>query len=129
MAVEVVDHGTGERVTEVTYRVHYLIPGYATPESSDKWTFGASPDGTFEIMAPPSCRLNVLATAPDYVFDDSLNSSFVIKAGVQPRRVVVRIRRGITVRGIVRDCANPQANRGRKSRPIDSRPTHLETQS
>jgi hypothetical protein len=67
------------------------------------FTSVASVGGTFEIQTPPGCLLNVVAKSADYIGGYPLLNEFVIKSTASPRRVVIRLRRGITVSGTVRD--------------------------
>ena len=58
-----------------------------------------------------------MAKAPDYIGGYPLLNEFMIKSTDKPRRVVVRLRRGITVRGTVRDSRTEGADRRGDGRP------------
>ncbi len=103
VTVVVLDEATGKPIESFTYQAWYDAPGGAEAKTDDKWTAVTSPSGTFAHPAPPSCRLSVVAKAPDYVDEYPSVREFVIKAQDAPRRVEVRLRRGITVKGVVRD--------------------------
>jgi hypothetical protein len=111
VAVSVVDGASGAPVTEFTYQAWYDAPGRRSPPNRDVWTRVVSPAGTFEIRTPPGCRLTIAAKAPDYIGGYSSFHHFVIKSTDNPRRAVVRLRRGITVMGTIRDSKtkNPMA--------------------
>jgi hypothetical protein len=103
VTVAVVDRDSGAPVRSFTYQAWYDAPGRKSPQNGDEWTQVVSSAGTFEIQTPPACRLSVMAKAADYIGGYPLLNEFVIKSADNPRRVVVRLRRGITVRGSVRD--------------------------
>ena len=111
VTVAIVDSVTGKPVTAFTYQAWYDAPGLQSRPEDDVWNVVNSAAGTFEIEAPRACRLSVMAKAPDYIGGYPLLNEFVIKSGDDPRRVVVRLRRGITVKGTIRDS--------RTKRPID----------
>ncbi len=73
------------------------------PVNEAAWTPVVSRDGTFEIRVPTACKLFVVMKAPDYFGDSPMLNEFVVKSTDNPRKVVVRLRRGITVKGTVRD--------------------------
>ena len=103
-------------------RVH--VPGPVStrraqsPTHRDVWTPAASPAGTFEVPAPPAFRLSVMAKPPDYIGGYPLLKEFMIKSTDRPRRVVVRLRRGITVRGTVRDSRTREPIAGATVAPV-----------
>ncbi len=118
VTVSVVDGENGAPVTEFVYQAWYDAPGVRSPPNGDEWTRVASPAGTFEIQAPPSCRLGIMARAPDYIGGYPMLNEFTIKATDEPRRVVVRLRRGITVRGTVRDSQTKEPIAGATVAPF-----------
>ena len=109
VTVSVIDRGSGAAVTVFTYQAWYDAPGRKSPPNGDVWTPVASPTGTFEIQAPPACRLRVMAMAPDYIGGWPMVQEFVVKSSDNPRRVVVRLRRGLPSEG-------PSATRGPRTR-------------
>ena len=106
VTVAVVDSASGKPVTNFTYQAWYDAPGRQSRPEDDVWTVVNSPAGTFEIQTPAACRVSVMAKAPDCIGGYPMLSEFVIKSADDPRRVVVRLRRGITVNGTVRDARN-----------------------
>ncbi len=103
VTVSVVDQEGGAAVTAFRYQVSYNVPGLKNLRDDDAWTPVTSPEGTFEIQAPASCRLSIGVRAPDYVRGAGGGGEFAIKSTDNPRRVVVKLRKGITVKGIVLD--------------------------
>ncbi len=103
VTVAVVDSKSGTPVKEFKYQASYDAPGRESPGLGDAWTPITSPSGTFEIKTPPACRLIVMATAPDYIGGYPMLNEFVIKKDDVARRVVIRLRKGITVKGTVLD--------------------------
>ncbi len=59
-----------------------------------------------------------MAKAPDYIGGYPMLNEFVIKSTDKPRRVVVRLRRGITVRGTVRDSQTKNPIAGATVAPV-----------
>ncbi len=103
VTVAVVDSKSGTPIKEFTYQASYEAPGRESPAQGDAWTPVTSSSGTFEIKTPPACRLIVMAKAPDYIGGYPMQNEFVIKKDDVARRVVVRLRKGITVKGTVLD--------------------------
>ena len=103
VTVAVVDSKSGTPIKEFTYQASYEAPGREGPAQGDAWTPITSPSGTFEIKTPQACRLIVMAKAPDYIGGYPMENEFVIKKDDVARRVVVRLRKGITVKGTVLD--------------------------
>jgi hypothetical protein len=103
ITVAAVDAESGAPVTAFTYQAWFEAPGRKSPRNRDVWTAVTSPAGTFVVQAPAACRLYVAAKAPDYIRNFPLVDDLVIRSVDNPRRVVIQLRRGITVRGTVRD--------------------------
>ncbi|MDG3008062.1 carboxypeptidase-like regulatory domain-containing protein [Paludisphaera mucosa] len=103
VAVAVVDDASGEPIRSFRYQARYEAPGRDGPRDRDAWTAVESPAGTFEVQAPPACRLTLEIKSPDYITDDFGRHEFLIRSDEEPRRVVARLRRGMVVRGTVRD--------------------------
>lgn len=118
ITVAVVDRDSGAPVTEFTYQAWYDAPGRPDLPNGDAWTSAKSPAGTFEIQAPAACQLSVAAKAPDYIGGYPGLTRFVIKSTDHPRRVVVKLRRGITVRGTVRDSRTNDPIAGATVAPV-----------
>ncbi len=118
VTVAVVDDKSGAPVTAFTYQAWYEAPGRKSPANGDVWTSVVSPAGTFPIPTPPSCRLSVEAKASDYVGGYPMVHDFVIKSADSPRRVVVRLHRGITVKGTVRDSRTKAPIAGATIAPV-----------
>ena len=113
VTVAVVDSKSGTPVKEFTYQATYEAPGREGSARGDAWTPVTSPAGTFEIKTPRACRLIVMAKAPDYIGGYPMLNEFVIKTDDVARRVVVRLRKGITVKGTVLDSrTNSPSSRG-----------------
>jgi hypothetical protein len=122
VTVAVVDRDSGEPVKAFTYQAYYDAPGRASRRVDDGWTRVASATGTFEIQAPLACRLHVIAKAPDYIGGYPLVEEFAIKSADNPRRVVVRLRRGITVSGTIRDAKTKVPIAGVRVAPLIQQP-------
>ncbi len=120
--VAVIDSDSGEPVRSFTYQAWYDAPGRQSAPNNDEWKRVASPSGTFELQAPPACRLRIIAEAPDYIGGYPLVNEFVIKPANDPRRVVVRLRRGITVKGTVRDSKTKKPIAGAMVAPLVHKP-------
>ncbi len=127
LTVAVVDGATGAPVTEFTYRARFQVPGRQRRADdgdlpkAEAWTPVASPAGTFEIPAPPACWLDLQVKAPDYYEDRSQPDEFLVRSD-DPRRVVVRMLRGVTIRGTVRDSRTLRPIAGAKVTPRFSGP-------
>ncbi len=103
VTVAVVDRDSGAPVTAFRYQVAYEAPDGDSPPIGDVWTAVASPAGTVEIKAPRSCRVIINLRSADFIADEPYGSKFLIRSNDTERRIVVRLRRGITVRGVVRE--------------------------
>jgi hypothetical protein len=118
VTVAVVDGVSGKPVTKFTYQAWYDAPDRSSRPEDDVWTAVDSPAGTIEIQAPRACRLSVTAKAADYIGGYPMLSEFVIKSTDDPRRVVVRLRPGITVKGTVRDARTKRPIAGATVAPL-----------
>jgi hypothetical protein len=117
VTVEVVDRDSDAPVTRFSYDYRYDTAGRSVPRKED-WRAIESPTGTVEIRVPSACRLSVGVKAPDYIGGYPLFHEFVIKSTDASRRVVVKLRRGITVQGIVRDDRTNQPVVGATVAPV-----------
>lgn len=103
LTLAVVDDGSGAPVDAYSYQAWYDAPGLEDRPDQNKWTDVASPSGSVEIQAPTSCRLHVDVRAPDYIGGSAPSDEFIIRSSDSTRRIVIRLRRGITVSGTIRD--------------------------
>ena len=101
--VTVVDEQTGKPVTEFSYSFGYYAPGRVSPFKK-VWQAVESPSATFVVQAPPACILYVGVRSPDFKVDTAPFSRFVVRSTDNARRTVLKLDRGVTVRGIVRDA-------------------------
>jgi hypothetical protein len=118
VTVAVVDRDTGAPITAFAYKARYDAPGHNNRGSGDVWTPVMSPAGTFEVQTPPGCMLSVAAKAPDFIGGLPLEHQFLIGSADSTRRIVIRLRRGITVSGIVRDLQTKQPVAGATVAPV-----------
>lgn len=116
LTVAVVDDETGGPVTSLRYRMYYESPGRNEPYR-DEWTAVASPSGTFVVRVPKSCKLHLTVKGRDYLGGRGMYHKFLIRSTDDPRRVVVKLTPGITVRGTVRDAATKAPIAGAKVEP------------
>lgn len=103
VTVVVVDSASGAPIQEFALKATYEAPGLKGRSRSNAWTTAKSPTGTIEIQTPPACLLSLMVAAADYIGTYPSVNQFVVKSSDRPRKVVIRLRRGITVTGIVRD--------------------------
>ncbi len=103
VTLAVVNRANGAPVAAFDCQFSYEAPGLEGPSNRDAWIPVRSPGGTVDIQAPISCRLEVRVRSPDYIGDDPYNEKFIIRSTDKTRRVEFSLRRGITVRGTVRD--------------------------
>lgn len=120
VTVVVVDRDGEAPIKSFTCRAWYDVPGRKRAPDGNLWTPVISPAGTFELQVPSSCRLSVLVKAPDYIGGYPLLNEFVIKSTDNPRKVVVRLRKGITVKGSVRDSQTGEPISGATVAPLIS---------
>jgi hypothetical protein len=118
ITVAVIDRDSGAPVTEFSYQTWYDAPGPKSPFNGDVWKRVESATGTFEIQAPLASRLGIVAKAPDTIGCYPSVNEFVIRSVDNPRRVVVRLRRGITVQGTVRDSRTKNPIPGATVAPV-----------
>ncbi len=99
----VLDRASRAPIGEFDYQFFYEAPGLKGPANREAWIPVRSPAGTVEIQAPGSCRLVVRVRSPDYI-RDPFEQEALIRSADRPRRVEFALRRGITLRGTVRDA-------------------------
>lgn len=99
----VVDQASRAPIGEFDYQYRYEAPGLEGPANPEAWIPVRSPAGTVEIQAPGSCRLVVRVRSPDYI-RDRFEEEILIRSADRPRRVEIELRRGVTLRGTVRDA-------------------------
>jgi hypothetical protein len=103
VTVSVVDHETGEPVTAFTYMFWYRAPGPTRP-AKETWQPVESPSGTVVIQAPTACCLHVKVRSKDLKAGSRNDREFIIRSDDNRRRVVMKLERGVTVHGTVRDA-------------------------
>ncbi|WP_165224699.1 carboxypeptidase-like regulatory domain-containing protein [Aquisphaera insulae] len=103
VTVAVVNRETHEPVRSFRYQAWYDAPDRRGPRNVEEWTRAESPDGTFRIDTPRSCRLTISIKAADYVGGYPHWEHFPVRSDDRARRIVVGLHPGITVRGTVRD--------------------------
>jgi len=105
VTVSVVDSRTGKAIAEFSYTYSVDVPG-GKGASVDDWQTVRSAGGAFTLEAPASCQVTICTKARGYLSGyGQICHSFELKADdPQPRRLVVRMDPGMTVRGTVRDA-------------------------
>jgi hypothetical protein len=103
VTVSVIDNETGEPVTTFTYQFWYSAPGRTSP-ARETWQPVESPSGTAVIQAPTACRLYVKVRSKDLKAGSRNDREFIIRSDDKRRRVVIKLERGATVHGTVRDA-------------------------
>lgn len=116
VTIAVVDIDSGKPISAFGYQVWYEAPGVRSAPAGNEWKSIESPDGTFTIDAPFACRLSVRIESADYIRDSPGTTSFVIKSTDNPRQATIRLRRGITVKGTVRDATTGEVIAGQQWR-------------
>jgi hypothetical protein len=114
----VIDLETGKPINGFSYQAWYDAPDRVNSPIGDAWTLVKSPTGTVEVSAPSTCRLSIKVKAPDYIRDDPPVNEFVVRLAVDSRRVIVRLRRGFTAQGVVRDSKTRQPIAGATVAPV-----------
>ncbi|APW61612.1 carboxypeptidase-like regulatory domain-containing protein [Paludisphaera borealis] len=117
VTVEVVDEGTGKPVAAFSYRARYRAPGQVSPEV-ETWTKVESASGSFIVQAPRACRLSVEFRWIDAKAGTELRDEFIIRSSDDPRRVVMKLKRGATVHGTVLDAGTGKAVAGATVVPV-----------
>jgi hypothetical protein len=107
VTLTVVDSETGEPVTSFSYRFWFSAPGVSRPYNKN-WQPVESRSGTVVIQAPRACRLTVDVEWKDTRAGTDEYHEFVIRSNDNARRVVVKLERGLTVHGTVRDVDTKQ---------------------
>jgi hypothetical protein len=121
VTLAVIDRETGRPVKDFSYQAWYDVPDRMSSPFGDVWTSVKSPNGTVEFNAPTTCRLSVRVKASDYVGDYGVVNEFVVRLADNPRRVIVRLRRGIAVGGRVRDSRTRNPVAGASVAPVVQR--------
>ena len=124
LTVAVVDAETGAPVTALRYQ--FDVESVDSDDSCKPrvWTPVESPTGTFVVRVPKSCKLHLTVKGRDYLGGRGMYHEFLIRAKDDPRRVVVKLTPGITVRGTVRDAATRAPIVGAKVQPISPHGLH-----
>lgn len=120
VTIEVIDARTKKAVTEFEYQ--YLVEFVSQPprgfrdEGAGKVS---SASGSFEILAPASCKLSVDIQSRESLRGYGHNGfAYVIKSDDAVRKFRAELKLGITVRGIVRDAETKRPIVGAKVSPL-----------
>jgi len=107
VTVSVVDDRTGEPVSDFTYCFAVLTTDVRRSDEPGPWQNVQSPQGEFPVQVPRSCQLQVTVRARgycDFWGYEEITEAFVIRSQEEHPRVQMKIARGRTVRGVVRDA-------------------------
>ncbi len=121
VTVAVVDQETGEPVTAFTYKFRYRSPGCISPYMKT-WQPVESPSGTVAVRAPTACCLGVEVRSKDFKAGWRNDREFIIRSNDEARRVVMKMERGATVHGIVRDATTREPIAGATVTPAPRLP-------
>ena len=120
VTVSVVDDRTGQPVSGFTYRIAVVTTDVRRSDEPGAWQDPQSPRGEFPVQVPRSCQLQVTVRARgycDFWGYEEITEAFVIRSQEEHPRVQMRITRGWTVRGVVRDAETDAPVAGAKVRP------------
>ena len=120
VTVAVVDDRTGQPVSGFTYRIAVVTTDVRRSDEPGPWQDATSPQGQFQVQVPRSCWLQVTVRARgycDFWGYEEITEAFVIRSQEAHLRVQMRITRGWTVRGVVRDAETDAPVAGAKVRP------------
>ncbi|QEH39121.1 hypothetical protein OJF2_77330 [Aquisphaera giovannonii] len=115
--VTVVNERTGEPVRSFRYQMWYE-PRRQGSRDADGWTQVESPDGILQLRLPRPCRLNLEVEAADFVGGHPELERMLLRSDDRERGLVVRLRPGIVVRGVVRDAETKAPIAGAKVAPL-----------
>lgn len=119
VTVSVVDDRTGQPVSDFTYRIAIVTTDVRRSDEPGPWQDATSPQGQFQVQVPRSCWLQVTVRARgycDFWGYEEITEAFVIRSQEAHPRVQMRITRGWTVRGVVRDAETDAPVAGAKVR-------------
>jgi hypothetical protein len=131
----VIDVVTKKPVTEFSYSVSVIVPGEVDrrrPPAKLAPVEVKSPFGTFSVNAPLSCKIELDIDSPDAVYGFQLNETplFHVFSNDTKREFVVRVKVGMTVRGVVREAKTGRPIPGATVAPIidmhQARGPHME---
>ncbi len=120
VTVSVVDDRTGQPVSDFAYRIAVVTTDPRRSDEPGRWQDVQSPQGEFQVQVPRSCQLQVTVRARgycDFWGYEEITEAFVIRSQEAHPRVQMRITRGWTVRGVVRDAETDAPVAGAKVRP------------
>lgn len=112
----VVDDKTERPLASFAYRIRLRVPG--RPPEEGAWTTVRDAEGSFTYRAPETCRLSVAIRAADYLGGAVSTGEYHFLHNDRAHRLVMKIGRGITARGTVRDAETGQPVAGARVAPI-----------
>lgn len=118
VTIVAVDAETGRPIRDFSY--YYWIEPGTPPPCEPQETEVHSEDGSITLRAPRSCQLCISLTAPEYLDHHGFpgSSCFDLLSGDTTRRLTLKLTRGYTVRGLVRDAATGKAIAGAMVYPV-----------
>lgn len=120
VTVAVVDDRTGQPISDFAYRIAVVTTDPRRHDEPGPWQDVQSPQGQFQVQVPRSCRLQVTVRVRgycDFWGYEEITKQFLIRSQEAHPRVQMRITRGWTVRGVVRDAETDSPVAGAKVRP------------
>ena len=120
VTVSVVDERTGQPVSDFAYRIAIVTTDLRRSDEPGPWQSVQASQGDFQVQVPRSCQLRVTVRARgycDFWGGEEITKPFLIRSQEEHPRVQMRITRGRTVRGVVRDAETGVPVAGAKVRP------------
>lgn len=120
VTVAVVDDRTGQPVSDFKYRIAVVTTDVRRSDEPGLWQDARSAQGEFQVHVPRSCQLHVTVRARgycDFWGYEEITKPFLIRSREEHPRVQMKITRGWTVRGVVRDAETDAPVAGAKVRP------------
>jgi len=120
VTVSVVDDRTGQPVSDFTYRIAIVTTDVRRTDEPGPWRAASSSQGQFQVQVPRSCQLHVTVRVRGYCNFwgyEEITKPYLIRSQEEHPRVQLRITRGWTVRGVVRDAETDAPVVGAKVRP------------
>lgn len=118
IVLAVVDAETGAPISSFAYIASYRSPLRAGWTDRNDWIRVDSRLGTTKLQAPISCELSVSVKAAEYIRDIRAPEPFLIRSSDKHRQLTVRLKRGVTVKGLVRDSRTGRPIAGASVAPV-----------
>lgn len=119
VTLQIQDSATGDAIKDFTYKLRFESPLGKEVIITEKWTEHHSENGTLEFHAPASCEVFLQITSKYYIggYGHS-HYSLELKTDNKERKLVVKLKRGISVSGTVISKSSKKPIQGIRISPV-----------